>query len=68
MSAISLIMCLSNFVAPEPAGTDPAPSRVTHEERLAELLTCDESGGTTPCKIGEIIIEGSDAPEVEVWK
>lgn len=54
--------------APEPANTTPAPSRVAHERRLAELKTCDETGGTPPCKIGEIIIEGGDQAEIKVWK
>lgn len=54
--------------APEPENPTPAPSRVAHEERLAELKSCDETGGTAPCKIGDIIIEGSDESEIKVWK
>lgn len=54
--------------APKTEETRPAPSRAAHEARLAELKTCDETGHKTPCKIGEIIIEGEAATEIKVWK
>ena len=54
--------------APEAEETRPAPSRAEHEVRLAELKTCEETGHKTPCKIGEIIIEGEAAKEIKVWK
>lgn len=39
-----------------------------HQERLATLKTCDETGGAAPCRIGEIIIEGATSQDVEVWR
>lgn len=48
---------------------EPATStaRLSHQERLASLESCDETNGVAPCKIGEIIIEGA-AEQVEVWR
>jgi hypothetical protein len=40
-----------------------------HETRLESLVTCEESKGVTPCKIGEIIVEeAKDEESVEVWR
>jgi hypothetical protein len=52
---------------PGPDEAQVAISRVAHEDRLASLRTCEESGGVAPCKIGDIIIEGADGEPVEVW-
>ncbi|MDX1515193.1 MAG: hypothetical protein R3288_00055 [Woeseiaceae bacterium] len=46
----------------------PPPSRREHQERLAQLASCDDTGGAAPCKIGEIIIEGTDTRRVEIWR
>ena len=54
--------------APPGDEASPPPSRVAHEERLAQLETCDETGGRAPCKIGEIIIEGDPETEVKIWQ
>lgn len=53
--------------APETAAARLAPSRAAHVARLAALKTCDETDHKTPCKIGEIIIEGQAATEIKVW-
>ena len=45
----------------------PSAARVSHEERLDSLETCEDTGGVAPCKVGEIIIEGA-AEQVEVWR
>ncbi len=52
-----------------PAVEEPATStaRLSHQERLATLESCDDTNGVAPCKIGEIIIEGA-AEQVEVWR
>lgn len=39
-----------------------------HRERLAELQSCEETGGAAPCKIGDIIVEEATGDSVEVWK
>ena len=39
-----------------------------HNERLAGMQTCEDSGGETPCKIGDIIIEGATERNAEVWR
>ncbi|NIV17414.1 MAG: hypothetical protein GWN47_03160 [Woeseiaceae bacterium] len=46
-----------------------AVSHAAHQDRLAELKTCEETRGVTPCKIGEIIIEeGTAGDSVDVWR
>jgi hypothetical protein len=54
----------------EPVATAAgAASTVPHEERLANLKTCEESLGVAPCKLGDIIVEGaSTGKTVEVWR
>lgn len=39
-----------------------------HRERLDGMRTCEESRGVTPCKVGEIIIEGATERRTEVWR
>lgn len=39
-----------------------------HTERLAELMTCEETSNVVPCKIGDIIVEDATGDSVEVWK
>ena len=55
-----------------PASGDKAQdfTQKAHKERLAVLQTCEESCGETPCKIGEIIIEGAteQSADVDVWR
>ena len=53
---------------PGPDDAQIAATRVAHEDRLADLKTCEETGGVAPCKIGEIIIEGARGEPVDVWR
>jgi len=39
-----------------------------HRERLAELMTCEETSNVVPCKVGDIIVEDASGDNVEVWK
>jgi hypothetical protein len=39
-----------------------------HQDRLAELMTCEETGNAMPCKVGDIIVEDATGESVEVWK
>jgi hypothetical protein len=39
-----------------------------HNERLAELMSCEETSNVVPCKIGDIIVEDASGDSVEVWK
>jgi hypothetical protein len=39
-----------------------------HNERLDELMSCEETGNVVPCKIGDIIVEDATGDSVEVWK
>ncbi len=40
----------------------------SHTERLANLKNCDETKGTAPCKVGDIIVEDATGAEVQVWR
>lgn len=39
-----------------------------HRERLANIPECSEIGDVPPCKIGEIIVEGSTNSKFEIWR
>lgn len=55
--------------APDIQEPVPEATRKLHQARLESLMTCDESKGVTPCKIGDIIVEGTtDDESVEVWR
>lgn len=43
-------------------------SQKAHKERLESLPTCEDARGRTPCKIGEIIVEGETQQQAEVWR
>ncbi len=53
-----------------PDGSDARRSAVSesHNERLGDLKTCEETEGAAPCKIGDIIVEEATGDSVEVWK
>ncbi len=62
---------LDGWTAPEPTEPSVASVRASHVERLESLASCDDTGGTAPCKIGDIIIEAGSAGNsrpVEVWR
>jgi len=55
--------------APQAAAVEPAASRVSHQERLDELPSCDDVKGKPPCKMEGIIVESEISGEpVEVWR
>jgi predicted transcriptional regulator len=39
-----------------------------HDLRLESLHVCDDANLVTPCRRGEIIIEGMTGNETQVWK
>ena len=57
-----------DWKAPEVADTAPSVALASHQERLARLPECGEQGVVPPCKVGEIIVEGSDGDPVDVWR
>ena len=47
----------------------PSPTQISHQARLADLPTCEESDGKAPCKMGGIIIEAATQDETaDVWR
>ena len=38
------------------------------QQWLDDLMSCEETGGVVPCKIGDIIVEDATGDSVEVWK
>ncbi len=47
----------------------PTATQALHQERLADLLTCEESAGVAPCKLdGVIIEEATQGKKVEIWR
>ena len=52
----------------EDRAAEPSATLVAHQERLASLKTCEETRGVTPCKVGEIIMEGASEEATEIWK
>lgn len=58
-----------NWKDPVAAGDQPAPSALSHDDRLAKLPDCEDFDGQGACKMGGIIIEAGDRGEsVEVWR
>ncbi|MGI9271557.1 MAG: hypothetical protein ACR2QT_07275 [Woeseiaceae bacterium] len=52
-----------------PSAEEEALVAAPHDDRLANLKTCEESLGVAPCKSGDIIIEGAvSGRPVEVWR
>ncbi|NQV86816.1 MAG: hypothetical protein HQ492_07045 [Woeseiaceae bacterium] len=40
-----------------------------HSERLSDLMSCEETGGVVPCRVGDIIVEEeATGDSVDVWK
>lgn len=60
---------MKGWKAPAMDQSEPDFTQASHKERLAGLKTCEESDGVTPCKIGEIVIEGAATGRpVEIWR
>lgn len=54
---------------PDLSGQPPAPSSVSHQDRLAALPDCENFDGEGACKMGGIIVESANQGEqVEVWR
>ena len=54
---------------PKPGDSQPAPSSVSHSDRLAKLPDCENYSGQGACKMGDIIVEGtSQGQVVEIWR
>ena len=58
----------ANWKAPAVEDAVPGIAVASHRERLASLPDCDAYGAEAPCKVGEIIVEGSDGEPVDVWR
>ena len=54
--------------APQIEESSPGVERVAHQERLASLPACGDADGISPCKVGDIILEGAMGDPVEVWR
>ena len=54
----------------EPQDGEPqmVASSVSHQGRVEKLVSCEESLGLAPCKIGDIIVEAATWKPVEVWR
>jgi hypothetical protein len=53
-------------ISKEPSMKDFLQER--HDLRLESLHVCDDANLVTPCRRGEIIIEGMTGNETQVWK
>ncbi len=54
-----------------PVNNDVGPdfTQLSHQERLKDLKSCDDTDGVAPCKVGEIVIEAAATGQpVEVWR
>lgn len=58
----------NRWQAPASDDSKPDQSLEAHQQRLSSLKSCDETGGVAPCKIGEVIIEETRKPDVDVWR
>ncbi len=53
---------------PQDGEMQMAASNVSHQGRIENLTSCEESLGLAPCKIGDIIIEGATGARVDIWR
>ena len=58
----------SNWRVPGENDVRRAAVSKDHNERLDQLMTCEETANVVPCKIGDIIVEDATGDNVEVWK
>jgi len=60
---------VKGWQTPDIEESEPDFTRVSHNERLESLKSCEESDGVAPCKVGEIVIEAAASGEpVEIWR
>ena len=54
----------------EPQDGEPqmVASSVSHQSRVEELTSCEESLGLAPCKMGDIIIEAATGTPIDIWR
>lgn len=54
----------------DPENTEVRRAVVNEEysKRLETLRSCEDTNGTAPCKIGDIIVEEARGDEMEVWR
>ena len=53
---------------PQDGESQMMASSVSHQGRVEKLVSCEESLGIAPCKIGDIIVEAATGKPVEVWR
>ena len=58
----------ADWQAPQTGEAEQGARQISHQGRLEELKSCEETEGIAPCKIGDIIMEGADGDSVEVWR
>ena len=58
----------ANWQSPDIEDSGASLELASHQERLARLHECGDKGAVAPCKVGEIIVEGSDGEPVDVWR
>ncbi|NCF72539.1 MAG: hypothetical protein GWP67_03445 [Gammaproteobacteria bacterium] len=58
----------SGWLAPGENDIRRAAVSKDHNERLEQLMPCDETANVVPCRIGDIIVEDSTGDSVEIWK
>ena len=60
---------LQGWKAPVNDDVGPDFTQLSHQERLENLKSCDDTDGVAPCKVGEIVIEAAATGKpVEVWR
>jgi len=52
----------------EEDSAEPSATMAAHQERLANMKTCEATKGVAPCKVGEIIMEGATEKTAEIWQ
>jgi len=63
MSSGRDVVLIDNKVPP------PDFMQSTHNDRLKDMQSCDETDGVAPCKIGDIIIEAAaEVRKSQVWQ
>ena len=57
------------WLEPGESSVEPAPSFVSHQDRLEALPDCENFDGDGACKMGGIIVEAASQGEsVEIWR
>ena len=60
---------LQGWKAPTSDDAGPDFTQLSHQDRLDNLKSCNDTDGVAPCKVGEIVIEAAATGKpVEVWR